>query len=304
MALTESLAPEQARFFYRVRGWLRDRWLPLGTSGLVRLQGLPPGSYTVEIRGETSRGEPAANRLRLPLTVTAEWWRHPAAWAAGTALALALLYGWQQVRLRQARRETALRTRLSADLHDELGALLTRVNLQADLLRELPPAAVGPRLSALADDSRAAAATVRDIIWSVSTEADTLGGLLTRMEDALAHAARAAPLLHTELRTENLPPDPTTPLLPAIRQHIYLIFKEAVTNVLRHAPAATRLTATLRYHSPDRLTLTVRNDGLASAVPSSRGGQGLRNMRHRAALLGWALVAEREAEDGWVVRVG
>ena len=302
LALSGELDAASARYAYRITDWLHGRWLPLGNTPHLRLQGLPPGDYVVEVRAESSQGVAAANVLRLPLTVTAEWWQRPGTWALGALLALAGLYAWQRQRQRRRRLDTARRAQLAADLHDEVGALLTRVTLQADLLQHLPPAAVPARLATLRAHSQAAAATVRDIIWSVSPEADTLAGLRARLQDVLDHATHDAHLI-AKLLVENWPADPHRPLPPDVRQHVYLVFKEAVTNVLRHAPNATCLTVTLRYLGPGQLDLRVRNDGPLAAPPTTHASQGLRNMRQRATTLGWQLTAGPAPGGGWVVRL-
>jgi signal transduction histidine kinase/streptogramin lyase len=297
LALTNSLDPSRARYAYRVRGWLADRWLGLGTTPQLRLQGLPPGQYTVEIRGESSEGEPTANVLRLPLTVTAEWWNRPLTWVLAALAASAAVYGWQRGRLRQLRRENALRARLAADLHDEVGSLLTRVTMQAELLRELeqgPPA----RLATLVDDSRAAASTVRDIIWSVDAGADTLTALVDRIRDHLDATARATgrDLLFDD---HNLPFVQDQPLPPTVRQHTYLIFKEAVNNALKYSEPGTPIRVSLGF--TPLLELTIGSTGGGVGTPG-RAGQGLRNMRQRAALLR-AELAVGPVPGGWQVRL-
>ena len=297
LALTNDSDPGRARYAYRVRGWLADRWLGLGTTPLLRLQGLPPGRYTVEIRAETSQGVPAANQLRLPLTVTAPWWSRPLTWVLAGLAAVAAVYQWQRRRLRQMQRDNALRGQLAADLHDEVGALLTRVTMQAELLHELeqgPPA----RLAALVADSRAAASTVRDIIWSVDTQADTLTALVDRIRDHLDTTSRATGrLLH--LDEAALPPVLDRPLPPTMRQQVYLIFKEAVTNALKYARPDQPIQVVLRCASP-LLELTVTSAGEAPAA--GRAGQGLRNMSQRAARLG-ATLATGPVPGGWQVRL-
>jgi signal transduction histidine kinase len=301
LALGNSPGAQRARYAYRVRGWLADRWLGLGTTPRLRLQGLPPGQYTVDIRAETSQGVAAANVLHLPLTVTAAWYDRPLTWVlAGLAAALATglgVYGWQRGRLRQLHRENALRARLAADLHDEVGSLLTRVTMQAELLRELeqgPPA----RLATLVEDSRAAASTVRDIIWSVDTGADTLGALADRIRDHLDATARATGRT-LPFDDALLPPEPGPPLPPAVRQHTYLIFKEAVTNALKYAAPGSPIRVSLGC--APLLELTVTSVGAGPAGPA-RAGQGLRNMRQRAALLR-AELAAGPVPGGWQVRL-
>ena len=240
---------------------------------------------------------PAANVLRLPLTVTAEWWNRPLTWVLAALAASAAVYGWQRARLRQLRRENALRARLAADLHDEVGSLLTRVTMQAELLRELeqgPPA----RLALLVEDSRAAASTVRDIIWSVDTGADTLGALVDRMRDHLDATTRATGrvlLFHDD----DLPFAQSQPLPPTVRQHTYLIFKEAVNNALKYSDPGTPIEVSLGF--TPLLELTISSTGGGGGVPG-RAGQGLRNMRQRAVLLR-AELAVGAVPGGWQVRL-
>ncbi|WP_035558770.1 histidine kinase [Hymenobacter sp. IS2118] len=296
LALTDDFDARRARYFYRVRGWLADRWLGLGNESRLRLQGLPPGQYTVEVRAETSQGVPAANTLRLPLTVTATWWNRPLTWLLAGLVVVAFVYFWQRTRLQRMRQETTLRARLAADLHDEVGALLTRVTMQAEMLHELAPGPA-PRLALLVEDSRAAASTVRDIIWSVDTAADTLGALTDRIRDYLDATARATgrTLLFDDA---DLPTSPDRSLAPAVRQHVYLIFKEAVNNALKYSQPNSPINIMLCCYP--LLELRVSSQGEAPAT--SRAGQGLRNIRHRAKLLN-AELGLGPVPGGWQVRL-
>ena len=82
------------------------------------------------------------------------------------------------VRQRQRRRVAALRAQLAIDLHDEVGTLLTRVSVQAELLQSLPPAQQPPAVAGLLRNSRAAASTLRDVVWGIDARADSAGSLL------------------------------------------------------------------------------------------------------------------------------
>lgn len=282
-ALTDHEAPQLARYAYRLVGGPDRRFRPLGTAHTLRLQGLAAGDYTIEIRGETRQGVAARNVLRIPLTVADLWWRRPWAWALGALLLAGVVYAVQRQRIRRLLREQQLRTRIAADLHDEVGALLTRVNLQAELLNAT--GAAPHQLGNLLDDSRAAVATMRDVVWSIDAQADTVGALLDRMRDHLDRTAEPADLL-TDLRVEGLS---DAEALPAeVRQHLYLIFKEAVTNAVRHGRALTRIDVRLARER-GHLTLEVRNDGAVLTAPAGRSGLGLRSMVQRAHALGGTL---------------
>jgi signal transduction histidine kinase len=212
--------------------------------------------------------------------------------AVGLAGAGTLVYLAQRRRLARVLREERLRSRIAADLHDEVGTMLTRISLQAEMLRQSQPEA-SPALDRLLGNSRAAARTMRDIVWSIDAHADTMGALLDRMRDHLDQTATPAGLL-TELTATNLRDE--EPLAPELRQHLYLVFKEAVTNAVRHARHATALRVSLARHA-GQLELRVEDDG-QPAPTTTRSGMGLRNMQQRAEALSGQIEAGPDAEKG------
>ncbi|MBF9220185.1 sensor histidine kinase [Hymenobacter ruricola] len=206
----------------------------------------------------------------------------------GAGLMLGLVVLRQRHRHRLASRAAAqrMRDRIAADLHDEVGTLLARVSMQADVLRQTQPAE-SPALDRLLTNTRAAAGLMRDIVWGIDSQADTTGALLDRMRDYLDQAAGPAGL-RTHLAVTGLADD--WPLASELRQHFFLIFKEAVTNAVRHARGATDLWVSLTREAGE-LRLLVRDNG-QPAPPSGRSsGLGLRSMRQRASALQGTLLA-------------
>ena len=223
----------------------------------------------------------------------------------GALVALALLLGgaaFGQYRRRQvaarAAAAAALRQRLAADLHDDVGNLLTQLNLQSGLLSEphrYTPAQVAQRLDALATTARRAAQQMSDVVWGLGETHRTLPELLLRMRDH-AQEVLAPAGIDAEFFTD-LPP--TAPLPSAeTRQQLYLIFKEALHNVVKHAGASlvtVRLAAT-----PAGLRLTVADNGRGHSGAARPGGHGLANMQARAAAAG-GRVQYRPGQPGFVV---
>lgn len=225
-------------------------------------------------------------------------WRRRGGWLAGMLLLgmMGLAYGTHRRRLARVRREESLRSRIAADLHDDVGTLLTRISMQAELLRDAPPAVAGPALDRLLANTQTAARTMRDIVWGIDPQADTAGALLDRMREYLDHAAAPVGLL-TELTVEGLP-DETTVSAEA-RQQLYLIFKEAVTNVVRHAKQATYLRVKVRGEGR-QLVLSVWDDGQLQPL-RQHSGTGLRTMQQRASAVGGSATAGFDAGGGFRV---
>ena len=296
LALTDFFAPDLVRYAYRLRQAAGRRapsaWL--STPHRLVLRGLLPGDYEVEIRAETSPGQPLANHLRVPLRVVADWWQLPLVWLLVAAGLLAAGYATYWLRLRQVLREAHRRAELAANLHDEVGALLTRVHLLAEVLREhhVSATAAGPAadgfdtrgtLDRLLYNSRAALQTMRDVVWGIDSRADSVAALLHRMREHLDQTAAAAGLVAT-LSHAGLGESAALPA--STRQHLFLIFKEAVTNAARHARTATEISVHLGPRQ-GKLVLEVSDNGHRPDSPLlPPGGMGLRNMAHRAKALG------------------
>jgi signal transduction histidine kinase len=118
--------------------------------------------------------------------------------------------------------------------------------------------------------------------------------------DALIKQVRAAGP-EVELVIDGPPPE----LAPGAQLTIYRMVQEALTNVLKHAPGATRATVTLRYRATG-VDIEIENDDRAVQVPavpteSRSPGRGLTGMRQRAAAFGGKIEAGRRPTGGWRV---
>ena len=81
--------------------------------------------------------------------------------------------------------------------------------------------------------------------------------------------------------------DAAQPLNADVRRHVFLIFKEILNNIVRHADATTVTVAVMV--TSRQLHLTVADDGRGFDVAAQREGQGLRSMQRRATVLGGSM---------------
>jgi signal transduction histidine kinase len=216
---------------------------------------------------------------------------------AVVAVVVVCLLAWlgRLLRRRQAQSLAQLRSRIAANLHDELGGQLMRLHLQtAALLHQRQNDA---ELHQLLATTQAASAALRDVAWGLDASADTPHALQDRMRDYLDQLAWSSSLAVT-FTTEGL--DEVAALPNQLRQEVYLVFKEAITNVLRHAQQATSLAVRL-HRQRNSLVLEVLDDG-APVAPRSRQGMGMRSMASRAeAVCGTLKVGPRPDGPGFRV---
>ncbi|MFM7205991.1 MAG: two-component regulator propeller domain-containing protein [Planctomycetaceae bacterium] len=258
---------------------------------------LPPGDHVFEVRavsGETDGDFPTAT---LPVTVAAPWWRRPTAVALlGTAVAILAAGIAREITRRRSRRVIAAlewqramdreRARIARDIHDSLGAGLTRMAMMSDLARtEAAPAAGQPdRLDAIYRSARSLARSVDEIVWAVNPRNDTLAQFASYVVGDVEEFVHAGDL---SLRLDVPHALPEGRPLPAhVRHHLCLAVREALQNVLRHA-AATHVDFGIRVDDA-AMTVRVRDDGVGFDPHRRPAAEqdGLANMRHRLLEIG------------------
>jgi len=174
-----------------------------------------------------------------------------------------------------------VRTRIAADLHDDIGSNLSQIALLSEVARQRSgdPAVMQP-LAQIAETSR-------ELVDSMGT----LSGPSTPKQDKLSdltHRVRrfASQLLATRnIECEFRWPDPVREITleTNVRQQVYLIIKEGMNNLVRHAKC-TRAEIELAVDAVE-LTLRLKDNGQGFDPSRVLEGNGLRSMRQRARSL-------------------
>lgn len=300
------IAPEQARFKYRLEG-LDPDWLAETIDRSARYTHLPPGEYRFRVIACNNDGIWSAQEAALAFQVLPFWWQ--TRWFMGlTALALAGSAGgaarlWTirnyRRRLAEVERQHALereRMRIATDLHDDVGSHLGAIALLGASAKH---GAEGEAAREFAEIQRLAEATaekMRDIVWFIDSSEDELRTLVFRMKEA---AGRLLAGLDWEFQAPEILP--CHKLSTEFKRHFFLIFKESLHNIRKHS-RATQVRVQLDL-SVNWLELAVLDNGIGLAEPERAGGLGLSSMRRRAAGLGWKLALENRPEGGLAVRL-
>lgn len=284
-------APRRLQFIYGLGNYGAD-WVEAGTERVAVYLQPPPGERLFEVRAVSSDGVWSQAGPVLAVTIAAPYWR--TWWFLGLAVAAAtalLLYGFRLVSLRQMRRSLEVlerqqalateRSRIAADMHDQLGSRLTHISLLGELARRevASPETVSRQLDKITAQSRELARSLDEIVWTVNPGNDTL-------------EQTAAYLVHfteeffepTTVRCRlDVPAQLPDRVLSADRRHqLFLAFKEALTNVARHA-GATEVTVRVSA-GVEWLQLEIRDNG-RGFTPAAGVGNGLGNLRSRIAAI-------------------
>jgi len=283
-------APEKAAFRYRLRG-AGDNWIEAGTRREAYFTKLPPGNYDFEVVAANHRGvwgEKSANfAFYIQPFYYQTWWFYLTCGLA-TAGLIAGVVVWRIRELRKLHRlerQAAIvdeRTRIAKDLHDGLGADLTRLTMLADLASGEPGGGEGEHLKKLSRSSREAARELKEMIWVANPANDTVEGLVSRIcqsaEDFL-HDARV------RCRLDIAPRLPEHPLSVDQRRNLLLVVREAINNIVKHARATE--VHVRASGSSNTLHLEIEDNGRGFDPGAARpDGLGLGSMKRRVENMG------------------
>ncbi|HET7624663.1 MAG TPA: two-component regulator propeller domain-containing protein, partial [Verrucomicrobiae bacterium] len=296
------VAPQKVQFKYRLEG-LETDWVDAGAKRSVPYNFLPPGRYVFHVIACNNDGIWNETGASFAFTVMPHFWQ---TWWFRVLAALFLMgivsgSVWSlarrrlRLRVEKLERQRAVereRARIAKDIHDDLGASLTRIVLlsQSALLDSPPHTAI--HLDRIYSTARDLTRAMDEIVWAVNPQHDTLDSLATYLGKLTQDYLGAAGI---RCRLDVPMHLPAWPLTAEVRHNLFLAVKEALHNVVKHS-GATEVGITLAIQ-PDGFVLTVSDNGKGFDVNATREitpeqerfarrGNGLANMRQRLGEIG------------------
>jgi len=178
----------------------------------------------------------------------------------------------------QAREEE--RNRIAREMHDDIGSALTSILYLSDDLKTGNEENQGYAADRIGVTASAVVDKMNEIIWSMNPEYDSLNDLIAYIRQHCAEFLGDYGLNYSLNAPETMN---DLPLSGEQRRNIYLVIKEALHNIVKHA-AATDVSINLRV-AENYLTVFIRDNGKGFNQPSAFGN-GLKNMQHRIETIG------------------
>jgi signal transduction histidine kinase/ligand-binding sensor domain-containing protein len=291
--------PEKVRFKYRLEG-LENEWKDAGQKRTAIYGELPPGKYNFRVQACNNDEVWNETGATQAIIILPHFWQRTSFQAATYLLAAAIVGAWVRYftrrryrrKLAAVERERALereRSRIARDIHDDLGASLTRITMLSGSARResAPPEETAGCLQIIYQTSCELTRLMDEIVWAVNPRHDTLKSLATYLVRFAQEFLEPAGIrLRSEIPLE-LPP---LPISSEVRHNVFLAYKEALHNVVKHGRAsAVHISLTLEETF---IEIVVMDNGIGfaprsgSADPFERkhrlaGGNGLKNMKNR-----------------------
>src|SRR3989440_1289640 len=290
-------AGESLRYQYRLTGADSD-WSAPTDQRTINYAGLSPGGYRFMVRAVTADGIISPTPATITFTILRPLWQRW--WFVTLALILTGLIATAIIRNRVGRliELERVRTRIAADLHDDIGSGLSRIAILSEVARHQvsAEAPVGEPLAVIAGASRDLVDSMSDIVWAINPNKDQLRDLVQRMR-------RFARDLFTARQIDfsfSAPGEEQALKIGAdLRRQVFLVFKEAVNNVARHSKC-TEAQIEMRIENRS-LTMKVADNGAGFDPAQIVEGQGLASMRARAKGLGGKLQIISNDDSGTTI---
>jgi signal transduction histidine kinase/ligand-binding sensor domain-containing protein len=299
---------DQLAFQYKLKG-AGNEWINLGVSRTVTFNNLLSGKYEFSVRSKY-RGNDRWNETEFPFTFTIAtpwyntWWFILLVITGGAFLAWYLIKSYYSRKLEQQRafleKQQAVeteRTRIATDMHDDFGASLSRIkflsekikiqNQEKELLRK--------DLDKISDYSDEMAEKMNEIVWALNQKYDSLGDLIAFCR---AYASDYLSSYNIQLHfTDNNLPD--VKIQGEIRRNIFLVMKESLHNIIKHAGASI---VHITFGLNGVLNLQITDNGRGIDLDKMRPfANGLQNMKKRIASIHGIIAFENN--NGTVISI-
>lgn len=173
--------------------------------------------------------------------------------------------------------QQAERNRISADMHDDLGAGVTAIRLYSELAKKRIGKEVVPEIEKISSSANDLLNNMNAIIWTMSSSNDSLQNMIAYIRSyALEYFENTGIDCRIQIE-ENIP---NIAVSGELRRNIYLVVKEALSNILKHSKA-TGVSIILKREKKG-ISLYIHDDGIGIDLDNLREfGNGLKNMKKR-----------------------
>lgn len=280
---------------YRANGKIRYRvngggWENLAKGQFISIIEPSPGQYRIDLEtlnAGMNRKLKSFTIVKLPYYYETWWFK-----LLVLLFLLALVVVWYRASIEKVRREQALRNRIAADLHDEVGSSLTRIFYQVSNLSNgnTNPKRAEEKLKLIAETSKEALNTMSDMVWSIDSRYDTMQDLGIRMKD---YAYRLREEFNFSYKFQTQGDTKSVKVSQVVRQNLLLIFKEALNNAIKYGDGS-RIDLIFRVGEGLHLTISNRFRENNPVQGVRQGGKGVENMKVRASKMGGELTILKE----------
>lgn len=260
---------------------------------------LSPGEYTFRVIGSNNDGLWNEKGISINIVILSPFWEKWWFILLVSIVLLLIIFSIIYFRFQSILAVERLKSKLAADLHDNIGSGLTEISIMSELVvAQIPNISenLNKELNKISDTARFLIDTMSDIVWVVNPHKDTIHDLIVRLRDSYGDIYSYKGIAFTTLNVDKLI---NIKLNMEFKQHLYLIFKEALNNSLKHSKC-TKINLEVNFKN-NYLKIIMKDNGIGVDVSNVKFGNGIKNMKNRAALLNCKLDIESKLNEGTTI---
>lgn len=191
-----------------------------------------------------------------------------------------------------------LRQRISADMHDEIGSIISSISMYAHALLLQPQTPDQKNIAEkIKENSQAVQENISEIIWNLNPDKDSFEELTTKMRSFGAELTELLNIHFSFVVNAGLS---VNALNAADRKNIYLIYKEAINNAVKYS-ACRNLSVMINIDEQQNFIMAITDDGKGFDMLEKSAGNGLVNMKRRAIESNGQLHIESKVGNGTAI---
>ncbi len=269
-------APEKTIYQYKLSG-VDKEWVTSRNTN-VQYTSLDNGNYTFEVKARNEWGywsEP----VKLAFVINPAWWETWWFYSLIFLLIAGMITFIASYRYRYLLAVEKVRTKISTDLHDSIGSGLTEISFLTEAVKTVSQGNTKAMegLNTISVTSARLIDNMQDIVWLVNPSKDTLKDLFFRLKDSYQELLKHS---NINLKINNIKQLEEIRLPLTFRQHVYLIFKEAINNSIKYSKCQN-IVVDIKINKR-KLNITLTDDGIGFDLNKIKRGNGLNNMQNRA----------------------
>lgn len=283
------LYPTDVEYFYRLEGQSDDDLISLGNTRQVNFTQLGAGTYTLQILAKNRDGAMNVVGDAVEIIIEAPFWQ--SWWFLLLIFGLIGFLFWAVYHIRYLDKMQKLaeiervRKNAAQDFHDELGSKLTVISMFTELTKSKLNGHyhdVAPYLDKVSDTAGSLYHSMKDLIWALNPEQDTVQDLYLQLKD---FGDELFDQTGVEFKSEGIDKMIQHIQIPMeYKRHILLIFKELMNNSLKHSDC-TSVCLTIK-NEENHLEFKLQDNGVGFNATDEYDGDGLKNIYSRANKIG------------------
>jgi ligand-binding sensor domain-containing protein len=288
------LKPDPSRttyYAYMLEGFDND-WNYVRERRNAFYTNVPDGQYRFLVKATNETGkwthflEPAIINIKPPFWKT--WWFY----TSTAILITGLLYGLYRYRVNHLKKVLLLRSKISQDLHDDIGATLSGIKVFSELAKDRPEGSkiYLDKINKYSDEMLD---KMSDIVWNINPQNDNFDRTISKLH---SYASSLASAKNIQLSFSMDEAFQKQNIKMIVRKNIYLIAKEAINNAVKYS-MCKKITVSLTIHQKTGL-LRINDDGAGFDPQLITGGNGLKNIRDRAEEIRGKVKIESKPGEG------